>query len=276
MTKEKVYYWPDWLWASFNPRRPFPSSRLPAAQTYLWRAMNIYDDFLDGHPAPSRLILANSYFRRFLEIIYQTKLPPVFFSLFREIFSDFERSNQEEMKEKRLDIIAGKIVLSHTLPPLPDSLMLARKSLVLALAPLAATYPSGWSNRLEAERIINFFRLALAAKQLSDDARDWEEDLRAGRLTAATAHILIKAAILGKNLDLKKRPEIPRLLFAASTIQLGREIQELCQKARKAGIRLGWKPDCAITKGLISPLEAAVQETNKFRRLLAKGTTKMV
>ncbi len=79
MTLEKPYFWPEWFAAELDAGekkkiKPKLILKLNRANLYLWRALNIYDDFLDGAGQAMRLPLANRYYRRFLEIYYRLNL----------------------------------------------------------------------------------------------------------------------------------------------------------------------------------------------------------
>lgn len=275
MIKEKVFSWPTWL---LDAQKGIKSKKIKTAvikkvsrgQTYLWRALNIYDDFLDGDGQAAKLSSANTYFRRYLEIHYRLNLAPSFYRLFDKIQTDAEKANQEEASQARLKIIQGKIFPPRTWPEFKNLTDLSRKSLPLALGPLALNRLSEIRpDRKRELAILNFFRYALAAKQLSDDARDWWEDLQNGAISAVNILILKKGLRRKISLDLEKRPETIHLLFVtAASVPTSQRIKRLCQKARQEGSRAGWPPTCTILKEIIGPLEAAVQESERFRSLL--------
>ena len=71
MQSEKAYYWPTWLINSYNPSPKFRTQKqfFGKTQINLWRALNIYDDFLDGEGKPTELPQGNFNFRIFLKNI---------------------------------------------------------------------------------------------------------------------------------------------------------------------------------------------------------------
>ena len=102
MPTEKVYFWPQWFADSLpiQPKREISKAvirKLGRANTYLWRALNIYDDFLDGRGRPSRLSAANQYYRRYFTICYSLKLPGDFYKLLTAVMDDLDTANREEI-----------------------------------------------------------------------------------------------------------------------------------------------------------------------------------
>jgi hypothetical protein len=283
MIKEKIYYWPAWLLAAqagtkTKKIKPALVAKLGRSQIFLWRAFNIYDDFLDDAGQPAKLSLANAYFRRYCEIYYRLNLSENFYHLFNKIFTDLEKANKEEAVQPRLKIISGRIFYPHSWPSFKNLTDLSRKSLVLALSPLAIN----WLREARPDHkrnlaTLNFFRFALAAKQLSDDARDWREDLENGVITAVNILILKKARRKHLVLNLKQRPEIVHLLFATeASVKITSQIKNLCQRANQEAEKAGWPANCSLIREIIKPLEAAVAESEKFRSLLAEKPLKML
>lgn len=290
MIKEKIYYWPAWLLAAqmggknkqiksaLKKIKPALVAKLGQSQIYLWRAFNIYDDFLDNAGQPAKLSLANAYFRRYCEIYYRLNLSEDFYRLFNKIFTDLEKANEEEAVQPRLKIINGQIFLPRSWPIFKDLTDLSRKSLALALGPLAINWLR--KKRPDHKRnlaTLNFFRFALAAKQLSDDARDWREDLENGVITAVNILILKKARQKRLSLNLEQRPEIIyRLFITEASVKITGQIKNLCRRASQEAKKVGWPTNCSLIREIIKPLEAAVAESEKFRSLLAEKPLKML
>ncbi len=272
--KTSVYFWPQWFKEALNdPRKrkiaPTLIKRLNQTQFYLWQSLNIYDDFLDGQGQRQKLPLANSYRRRFLTGLYRLNLPTDYYRLGDRLMADLEAADRAEVLRPRLKIQKGRLLWPGRWPGFPRPTELSRKSLALALAPLAALSYLGRPVRSrESRAALDFWRYGLAAKQLADDARDWEEDLRRGLITAANLPLLRAAKRRRLPLDPAARPEIPRLLFALSASSLAEQIKSLTAKARQKAAEAGLKPSGRLLKELLLPLEKAAAETEKFRRLL--------
>jgi len=276
MIKDQVYYWPIWL---LTARAKGKNSKIKSSllkkisqgQIYLWKALNIYDDFLDGSGQPNKLSRANAYLRRYLEIYYRLNLGKDFYRLFNSVFADLEKANQEEAVQTHLEISQGQIIFPRVWPNFKNLTDLSRKSLVLALGPLvAANFLAERPDQGCRSAILDFFRFALAAKQLSDDACDWREDLENGAITAVNILILKKARQRHLTLNLQK-PEVINLLFvSAAASQIAGHIKTLCWRARREAKKAGWLNNCALIREIIKPLENAVVKSEKFRSLLTK------
>ncbi|HBA36596.1 TPA: hypothetical protein DCZ15_01845 [Candidatus Falkowbacteria bacterium] len=275
MPREKAYFWPEWFAAAlpWHQRRlitPRLIAKLNRANLYLWRALNIYDDFLDGDGRPERLPRGNDYYRRFLDSYYRLNLRADFYLLFNRWLKDLDNCNRREILQNKITVDNGKINYSKNLPDFSDLKNPARKSLPLGLGPLAMLSVLGYSvNSPEAQQTVNFFRAACAAKQLSDDARNWREDLTDGRITAANVLVLRAAAERHLNLDLHQKSEIADLLFATQAAgEISENIRQLCRQARKAATKIGLSPDSRLITEILVPLESAVRKARQFHRLL--------
>jgi hypothetical protein len=283
MKVEKAYFWPSWFYHDLTAEKPAISrstmSLLGKANLDLWKALNIYDDFLDNDGRPGDLPDGNRSYRYFLEAYYSLHLPHSFYIRFHKILDELDRYNRYETRRCRAAIIGGGQAGYPTrLPAWRDIRRLADKSLALALGPIALLHISRLANEPKrVEAALDFFRLALSAKQLADDSGDWQEDLEKGRLTPANA-LVIKAARKRKLiLDLKSDPRTAHLLFAAEASgPIARQISGLCRQARTAAIRAELRPDGRLISNLIEPLELAVEKAEEFRRILANGSIKML
>jgi len=280
MTREKIYFWPQW-WAESLPGsdrhkiKPALLKKLGLANLYLWRALNIYDDFLDGGGRPAYLPTANSCYRRYLEVYYRLRLPSRFYRLFNRVNSGLDDANRQELRRPRLLIRNGEIVLPPRLSGFPHLLDLSDKSLALGLGPAALAAILG-KPVAGIDSTLNFFQHALAAKQLSDDARDWLDDLRGGAVTAANIGILKTARDQGLSLNLRRRPEIVYLLFAQNSDKLSSRLNNLCLATRRAWRQTGLNHHSPLLDNILKPIEDGLAETARFRALLRPNSKKML
>jgi len=284
---KKICFWPAWFYHDLTGRK-LPLSRsdlkiLEQANLDLWRALNIYDDFLDQEGRPSDLPLGNGYYRRFLTAYYRLDLPIPFYQIMEKILDKLDKANRNETLYYRARKKKDELIFPSRLPGWKNIDGLADKSLALALSPIAILYlfKKGKSDKQPNDRRIkatlNFFRFALTAKQLADDAGDWREDLAKGRLTPANALIVRAAREKNIKLDLRHDPTTACLIFATEASRpISDRISELGRKAKKAAGRAGLKENGYLINNIIRPLEAAVEETNDFRRRLADERIKML
>jgi hypothetical protein len=261
MPLEKIYYWPRWFAETLSKKERLIINtglikKLGHGNILLWRALNLYDDILDGDKGPETLPLANSYYRRWLEIYYRLGLKPDFYKLFNRLISDLDVANRREIKRSR-----------KYQPRLTNPLSLARKSLPLSCGPLAILASLGYkANSQRTQATLIFFRAALAAKQLSDDAYDWREDLRAGKITMANALVLRAAAKNRKRPDTLSKPAFADVLFANyASPRLRKIILNLCRQAKKHAQSAHISPGSRFVQALIGPLEKAAKMAKKSR-----------
>lgn len=269
MKKEKTYYWPLWfsrlLDESEQKKIEKILPKIQTAQIYLWQALNIYDDFLDGEGKPEALPAANKFFRHYLEIFYQFNLPPDYYRLFNIIFDNLDKANIKEASGIKLKIKNGLVTIPKNLPEWSNSQKLSDKSLALSLSALALLSFLGYKiSDKKSRATVNFFRYSLAAKQLADDSYDWLDDLKNSRLTIANAPILKAAQKQKIRLNLNK-PEIMYLLFAQeSSPIIIKEMKNLCRLAKKEMARITKKTNNILLSELILPLEKSCQAAEKF------------
>jgi len=274
MKIEKIYYWLSWFKETLSAAEqaklnPDLITVLRHSQLSLWRALNIYDDFLDGEGEPAKLPLANRHYRYFLKTYYQLGLTSDFNKLFEKVMTSLDNDNQREAEQMKLKIKKGELIMPKKLPHFHQLTSLSRKSLALALGPIALLNILGYRTKdPKIQTTLRFFKYALAAKQLADDAHDWREDLQAGKITAANVLLLQTAKKNKINLNLKRRPEIAYLLFSLGAPELTSNLNKLCAQARQTAKKLKWPADAKLIKQIIVPLENGAREASEFQKLL--------
>lgn len=270
MPREQAYYWPIWLAQSLNPGRQNYPKIFCQAQSNLWQALNIYDDIIDDDNPQADLMEANNNFRKFLKTLYNSNLPAYFIDQADNIINAWEKINRQEWQSLKLIIKNGEIKIPKYLPSASVFKLGYRKSLPLAIAPIANAIKLNLiSDRREFKIALNFFKYALAAKQLADDASDWLVDLENGILNPVNLLILKTAKNKIIKLNLKTNPKIVYLLFADNAgPQTAKNILSLCKKAEKEAFKLGIKNTAPLTKFLIQPLSKSAQKVLNFQNLL--------
>lgn len=270
MIKEKVKLWPQWLISSLDNSKQDNKNNLPdksfiSSQTYLWRTLNIYDDILDDGQQIESLPQANFYFRNFLKIFYESKPPPYLKNKVEKLWQNLEKFHQAELKEGKI-FWKNKKIHYHQSSSILKINNLANKSLVLAIMPIVlASHKNLCVNSTQANKLFNFFKYLLITKQLADDVKDWEEDLRAGKLTIATKLILDN--LKNKKIKINQKNHIyqARIVFIKiSAFTLGQKIIKTAQKARNIANELNIQTDSLILKKMLWPLEKQVLKTQKI------------
>jgi len=269
-----IFYWPSWFLISLDKKTQRKINiktlnSLAKAQIYLWDALNIYDDILDGSTNAKKLPEANKLFRNFLEIYYRLNLPADFYKLFNSLFVDLDKANQEEFNASKIEIQNSLISPPKKYSDFSDLSLLSRKSLALSVGPIAVLYLSGDPQSINKVKTLKkFFKYALAAKQLSDDSRDWFEDLNNVSLTYPNTLILKLAQKEKITIDLKNKPEIAYLLFTKVVEEISKNIKLLCKMAREEAKAINIKDSNPLLLNIVSSLEKAVIKAEKFAKLL--------
>lgn len=151
--------------------------KLGLANLLGWIAYTIYDNFLDLEIEPLDLPIANIALRELTNIYSDIDAP------FSQIMDQVEQANFWE---------AANCRNRKELPNWQNNYhRLADRSFGHALSPLTLLISQGYlESSLEFQNVSNFFQHYLIAKQLNDDAHDWEEDLENGHITPIVSLIL--------------------------------------------------------------------------------------
>ena len=163
--------------------RPFFYQRLGLANLYGWLAYTIYDDFIDEEAAPGLLSVANWAMRLSLDNFRQA-LPHdhAFQTRVGQTFTVIDEAN------------AWEVAHCRSLTKLPDygkRPKLAERSLGHTLTPQAILRQAGYG--LESRMVIALQQSMhhyLIARQLDDDAHDWQADLKKGHISYVVGQLL--------------------------------------------------------------------------------------
>ncbi|MFH1193654.1 MAG: hypothetical protein V1661_01525 [bacterium] len=168
--------------------------QLGLANLYGWMAYTIYDDFLDGDGNPELLGTANVCLRE-LTLIFNNVLKENsgFQNFWQEILNKIDEANGWETANCRLKIGTGRFAIPSPLPNDENYSHLAQKSIGHCLGPAAILFSLGYkADSSEVKNLLLFFRHYIIARQLDDDAHDWEDDLKKGRLNSVSIKIFEK------------------------------------------------------------------------------------
>lgn len=160
-----------------------------------WLAYTIYDAFLDDEGKPQTLPVANFALRQLTSLFYDV-LPDdeKFRTTFHMILDKLDSANAWEISNCRTKIHNDNLNIEELiLPDYGNYEQLAYKSLGHALGPIAVLYKLGYlESSHEVQNTLAFFKHYLLARQLNDDAHDWEKDLRMGHINPVSALLLAK------------------------------------------------------------------------------------
>lgn len=203
--------------------------KLGVANVFGWLAYTIYDDLLDQEKDPSALPIANVSLR-VLTSMYESILPEniEFRMLFHTVMDRLDEANAWEVNYCRIKIEDGKIDGKRLhIPDFGTNEQIADKSLGHGLGPLAMLFFLGYSlESQETKQLLEFFKHYLIAKQLNDDAHDWQKDLRMGHITPVTALLLKK--LYPDNMKKRKTISLNSALPRMQKIFWKEVIDEVC------------------------------------------------
>lgn len=160
--------------------------RLNTASRNGWVAYTRYDALLDEHDA-SQLGVANSAMRQALRY-YQQALPnnKVYAGYIESVFSTMDAANMWEITHARS---------AHKPPDYKQYRQLAQRSWGHVLAPTGVLLAVGFELHSKEVRMFHgYMRHYIIARQLVDDAHDWQDDLAHGRMTSVVTMLLVDCA----------------------------------------------------------------------------------
>lgn len=203
---------------AFDARLPQPTIQaLNLASLYGWLAYTIYDDILDGDAALDLIGSANTALR-LSEAHFRAALPGsrLFEKRLQHTFNLMDQANTWEQVYALAKVKGNILSLPGKLPDYAGLDHLAERSLGHALASMGVAELAGKPPETTA-LLEKFFRHYLIARQLHDDAHDWESDLLAGRLTGVTATVLLDAGTTSGDINMPQTISMWRQTFWQTT-----------------------------------------------------------
>lgn len=184
-----------------------------------WMAYTIYDDLIDDDKQIKWLSLANIICRK-MDIMFTQLLPDEkgFLEEYQKVMNNLEEANYWEMENCRGE--------KEIIPDFSKIENLSDRSMGHALTSMAVFYKSQTSKK-DKLKLKTFFQYFLAAKQMNDDAHDWESDLKKGQINSAGAELL-KLTSERKNYD-----ELKLIFWEEVFDKYAKEIMNYCQMAKK-------------------------------------------
>jgi hypothetical protein len=263
--------------------------QLGAANLYGWIAYTIYDDFLDEEGDSRVLPVANVCHREAVLIfnsVGHVDASYNFARFARKTMDIIDDANAWETMNCRLDArnantkaakSAGKNIIS--IPDFADYAQLANRSLGHTLGPAAILFNLSYAeNSRQFSEVMNFFKHYIIARQLNDDAHDWEDDLRRGQINSVSALILSDSALRGAGTDTKgaSLEADADMVFDMEKLRhifWNKTIVEVCRKtirqvnlSRKSLKKAGIIKDTKIFDKMLSQIEKLVEKTLEERK----------
>jgi hypothetical protein len=266
---EKASLWPQFTAQScqINKVSPDKLQELNKAQLFLWRALNIYDDFLDNEGIPANLPLANNYFRLFLKTVYQEEVLKNHLEIVEQVLEDLDTANTEEARREKIRIQNNLILINQTSNHFVNLISLSRKSLSLAILPLAVYLYNNCQTK-EINNFLDFFRSALSAKQLADDLRDWYSDLKNKKITPVTEALLNKIKEENVKININEKNKLSALFLTEPVFILNTALLDLIKNAQEKSKKLNFKNNDPLLINILEPLEKKAKIIQKLKDML--------
>lgn len=232
---------PHWL-TDLLPVPPETAHRLGVAHFYAWSYYHAQDQLLDGDAPAAILLVAHLALLRTVETYRAVGLAET------PCWAEFERltltsagvhalelatrfSDLAALEPERLAVFSLEFVMDRATPFYFNT---------VAQLQLAGVSPAQALHR----DLLAALRHFAAARQLGDDATDWLEDLRAGRLNYVSARLLARLRRRGQ----AGAPDLERLAgYQLSDEAFWTEIERTTQRLSQAALdRLAAYGDCRL------------------------------
>jgi hypothetical protein len=268
-TDRQIILLPYWFASSLNQFKEVEEHLLQAcaaANLYGWIAYTIYDNIIDEAKQIDLLPLANVCLRQVITV-FSTELDSGFDPLFQTIMDKMEAANAWESAQGKILIQGSNLTLPQALPHYRDYTVLADKSFGHILGPLAVPYSLGYEiDSPEMEQVQQLFRHCLIARQLNDDAHDWQDDLKTGQLTSVATLLLQQAqgrGIIDKAISPEQFPALQELFWQETIHQVSELILQHIKQARALAQNFSVMIDYLWLERLLDPLEHAARQATE-------------
>jgi hypothetical protein len=236
---------------------------LGAANMYGWISYTIYDKFLDGISDPKTLPVAMISLRESYGVLSHLLPMDTGFPKFsRKVFNMMDEANAWEIATCRFNPNQEIDVL----PDFGDLSKLADRSIGHALGPLAILFILGYREESrEIVRTIHFFKQYLIARQLDDDAHDWEEDFQAGRMTWVLVKLLEDCTSKSPTLE-----HLRTVFWNQTIVTVSNEMLERVAKSRKELYEISHLITSSTFEDMLAVIEKSALAAQKEHREIAQ------
>lgn len=234
-----------------------------------WMAYTIYDDFLDSQPDKALLPAANFCNRQLILTIKNiNKASPDFQNEAFDILTKMDDAAAWEITHCRVKVSRGVAHIGR-LPAYGNFWQLADRSLGHSISILGLAYMAGFVANSETTRNLRtFLKNYLIARQLNDEAHDWEEDLRNGHINAVGAEIIRRRLIRNKSRTIsidKEIDELRSIFWEESMPVITKHIYFHLDKADSSLSKLTANFDTGYFHTMLEPIKKAVDNSLRTR-----------
>lgn len=237
-------------------------AKLSLANLYGWVAYTIYDDLIDEEGQTNLIPIANTAMRKSLMIFYETTSSEAFKNFVLKIFDNIDNANAWELANCRFKI-SDKWIYIDKLPPYGRLAKLAERSFGHALAPLGVLAMQDISpDSREFSLIQAAMEHYLIARQINDDAHDWQTDLKNGHVTWVVSEILKGANIKpGRHSLTSLTLKLQKQFWHHTLPHICQEILRHTKAGRQAATKSGLLKPSNIIENELDGIDKSVKET---------------
>ncbi|MFZ5365158.1 MAG: hypothetical protein ACOZBH_03100 [Patescibacteria group bacterium] len=245
--------------------------KLGVANLLGWTAYTVFDDFLDDEGDP-RLLPTGTLCLRELTGIYLklSEKNKQIAEIFHETMKNLDNANSWEIQNCRALVVDATLHIPDQLPDFQDYSKLAERSLGHALGPVAILLLQGFEKESpEIRNLMEFFKHYIIAKQLNDDAHDWEDDLKKGHISATGAFLLSawREKVPKRSINIKAQlPALQEIFWTQTIISSCDEILVHVAAARRALDEMNFLSDKSSMSELIAPHERSAQQAMETQK----------
>ncbi|MFA4995619.1 MAG: prenyltransferase/squalene oxidase repeat-containing protein [Patescibacteria group bacterium] len=227
-----------------------------------WLSYTIFDNNIDEKKDLDKLPLAIICNRELEELFCKNN--PDFKPIFRMLIDRVDYANFYEFKYARLDNKSN-----YSLEKIyPNVEFIAEKSIAHCLGPLSIMTKLGFSpESQEFKDLFSFYQNYLIARQLNDDAHDWEEDFTRGQINYA-GEILLRdfKKINNRKADISKDLlELRKLFWDKTILEVCNIIKNKITEAKANLLSLSGILDQNYLKNKLDELERSAEKAIKER-----------
>jgi len=238
--------------------------KLGLANLFGWIAYTLFDDFYDDEGDKSLLPIANTCLRKLAKIYSSDLKNDTFSQFFDEYMNTLDDSNVWEilncsLKREDFAFVIKKVDFGE------KSIKIAEKSIGHILGPIYILNHLGIDTKsLSFQETKDFLTHYLVAKQMNDDAHDWEEDLKAGKSTCVLDILFTDFA--QKTVGLEKIDELKEIFWNKTILKVCDLVQYHLVESTRALNRVAIIENKTIFLTMINNLEKIRIKTLKERQ----------
>jgi hypothetical protein len=229
-----------------------------------WITYTLYDDVLDDRSV-EKLPIANIFLRRLVYLttdITNELVPAQSLSsryALSQLFDQIETANYWEVSQTRFQ--PKQKLEAISIPNYGDYAFLAERSIGHAIGPMLMLITLGYRPQSKAvKQLLAFFRHYLIARQLNDDAHDWETDLAHGHINSVAAQLLKTTQLKPKQTISSQRKALRQQFWQTAIVESAKLILAEVNQARTILRHHPLLKQPNSLEQLLGPLEQAAQQ----------------